>query len=98
MFAYAFLIWIAQERAEQARIRVYAQLQQKQFIELECTRILFDKLIDAIEPLQEHRATFVQVRMVDGMAIALGKLVAKHEPIGFDKRLEACLCPIKRIK
>lgn len=80
---------IAQKRAEQARIRVVAQLEQKDLVELESGGKLARDLIDTVEPLQEDRTPLVEVVVVGRVAVALRELVAEHEPVDLDQRSKA---------
>lgn len=75
---------VAQKRAEQARIRVVAELEQKDLVELESGGELARDLIDTVEPLQEDRTPLVEVVVVGSVAVALRELVAEHEPVDLD--------------
>ena len=89
---------VAQERAEQARVGVQAELEQHGLVELEGGGKLTRELIDAVEPLEKDRTAFVDVRVVGGVAVALRELVAVEEPVDLDERAKARYAAIVRVE
>ena len=75
---------VAQERAEETRVGVVAELEQVGLVELKGGRELLGDLVDAVEPLEEDGAALVDVVEVGGVAVALAELVAVEEPVDFD--------------
>ena len=53
---------VTKERAKEGGVGVLSQLKQVADVELEVTGELEQKLVDAIEELEEDRATLVRVR------------------------------------
>lgn len=62
---------------------------QEGLIELEGARELPLQLMNAVQPLQEDRATLVQVLRVFSVAASVGELVAKVQPLRLHQNLEA---------
>lgn len=58
------------------------------FVKLERAGELPLELMDAVQPLQKHRAALVEVIRILTMATAIGKLVAKIQPLHLHQHLE----------
>ncbi|RNA20019.1 hypothetical protein BpHYR1_010041 [Brachionus plicatilis] len=89
VFAGPLQVGVAQKSAEQTRVGVVAELEQKCFVELESGRVLAHYLVDAVEPLEKDGTTFVGVVGGGRVAVALRELVAELEPVDFDESAEA---------
>lgn len=85
----AVLLRVAQECAEQVRVRVLSQLYQVCLSELESARELLMHLVDAVKPLQEHRAALVDVVAACRLPAAVSKLVPERQPLALDQNLKA---------
>lgn len=72
--------------AETVRKKLYTH--KECFVELERAGELPLELMDAVEPLQEHRAALVQVVRILAVATAVSKLVAKIQPLCLHEHLE----------
>jgi len=57
------------------------------FIELEAARELFDQLMDAVQPLEEHWTPLIAI--ITGVATPISKLVAKQQPLPLQQHPKA---------
>lgn len=58
------------------------------FVKLERAGELPLELMDAVQPLQKHRAALIEVIRILTMATAIGKLVAEIQPLHLHQHLE----------
>ena len=66
------------------RLTVY----QKVIVKLKVAGKLPDELMNTVEPLKEDGTALVQVDVQSGATTAIGKLVAKLEPLALNQHLE----------
>lgn len=66
-----------------------AELEEICLVEFKGPRELSLDLVDTVEPLEKDGTALVDVRVIFGVSVALGELVAEHEPVVLDKDAKA---------
>ena len=93
----ALSLSVAQKRREPSAVESVDYYEEELVGEFKCSRELGHDLIDAVQPLQKHRASFMRRVLVD-RATALVHHVTEAAPIFLDKGRKALDGSIKWVQ